>query len=215
MRLPFTHEQFLAAFAAYNTAWWPAALVLWLLSIVAIWRLYRHEAGASRLLSAVLALQWGWAGAVYHLAYFRPINPAAAAFGLLFLVQSFLILRSGVLRSRLTFAPSRSAPGRVGGVLLGYALLYPVVGLLTGLRYPALPSFGVPCPTTILTAGAMLLAPHNAIRHVALIPVGWAVVGGSAAFLLAVPGDLVLLLAGALLLFYILAPGPAAPTKSD
>lgn len=215
MRLPFTHEQFLAVFAAYNTAWWPAELVLWLLSIFAVWRLYRHAAGASALLSVVLALHWGWAGAVYHMAYFRPINPAAAAFGLLFLVESFLLLWKGVFRSRLTFAPSSSAWGRVGGVLFGYALLYPIVGILTGLRYPALPSFGVPCPTTILTAGALLHAPRISIRQVAPIPIAWSAIGGSAAFLLGIPGDFVLLLAGALVLLYILTPGPAASATRD
>lgn len=36
MRLPFDHDQFLDVFAAFNTAWWPATVALWLLTALVL-----------------------------------------------------------------------------------------------------------------------------------------------------------------------------------
>jgi len=84
------------------------------------------------------------------------------------------------------------------------------LGLLFGLSYPRAPSFGVPCPTTILTAGLLLLVSRQEARRLAVIPVTWAAIGGSASFSLGIRADLALALAGGILLFYVLAPsGPA------
>jgi hypothetical protein len=203
MRLPFSQAEFLAVFAVYNAAWWPVALLLWLITLASIVLVYRRWSGASTLFSGLLALQWAWSGAVYHLVFFRPINPAATAFGLLFLAEAAIFLRLGVWRHRLEFRPSRSIRSRLGVGLLAYAVIYPFVGLITGLRYPALPTFGVPCPTTILTAGALMLVPGPAARLPAIIPITWSAIGGSAAFLLGMRADLILPPAGLLVLLHI------------
>jgi hypothetical protein len=63
-----------------------------------------------------------------------------------------------------------------------------------------MPLFGVPCPTTLFTIGALLIARDAVPRTFAIIPLAWAIVGGSAAFLFGITTDLVLLLAGVLLL---------------
>jgi hypothetical protein len=62
MQLPFSDNQFLDVFGAYNRALWPAAILIWLLTAAAIATLYRRGPKASRLVSAVLVLHWGWAG---------------------------------------------------------------------------------------------------------------------------------------------------------
>jgi Family of unknown function (DUF6064) len=64
-----------------------------------------------------------------------------------------------------------------------------------------IPTFGLPCPTTIFTAGLLLLAaPHS--RTLAIVPIVWSVVGGSAAFLLGVSADYALPVAGAALAMF-------------
>jgi len=204
MQLPFSRAEFLDSFTGYNLAWWPAALLLWLLTLGALVMVYRRSSGAGAVFSAVLGLHWAWAGAAYHLEFFRQINPAATAFGLLFLAQAGLLFWLGVAHRRLEFVASRSPWGRVGRALMAYALLYPVLGILGGLRYPALPTFGVPCPTTILTAGALLTVPRRAARLPSVVPVVWSAIGGSAAFLLGMRADLMLPIAGGLVLLYIL-----------
>lgn len=62
---PFTHHQFFDVFGAYNRALWPAAILMWLLTAGAIVALYRRGPKASRLVAAVLAFHWGWAGIAY------------------------------------------------------------------------------------------------------------------------------------------------------
>lgn len=194
MKLPFSHDDFLAVFAAYNHRWWLAAVLLWLVTAVALWRLFHRSATAGRDLGVVLALLWGWSGAVYHLGYFRSINPAATLFGALFLVQASLLGWSAI-RGRLQFTRDASVWSRLGTALLAYGMLYPLIVLAAGMRLPAMPTFGVPCPTAILTAGALLLAPPRPHRLIAILTILWALVGGSAAFTLGVWPDLALVVA--------------------
>jgi len=59
-------------------------------------------------------------------------------------------------------------------------------------------TFGVPCPTTLLTLGLLLIAEPSSWA-LAAIPIAWALVGGSAALLLGVKADLMLFVAAALL----------------
>jgi len=214
MQLPFTHDQFLVLFGGYNRALWPALVLLWLATLNALVQLHRGSPKASRIVAALLALHWAWAGAVYHLGFFRRINPAAVAFGVLFLLETALLLWRGIIRRGLTFTSSSAIRSGLGFALVLYALIYPFLGILFGLEYPALPTFGVPCPTTILTAGLLLLAPRSEARILGGIPVLWAGIGGSAAFVLGIRADLVLLLAGVLLLAYMFAPARSRPVAS-
>jgi len=207
IQLPFSHDQFLNVFAEYNHRFWPVAGILWILTLVTLLRLWRVGANASRLVATLLAIQWAWVAVAYHLAFFRRINPAATAFAVLFLLQAAIFLWVGVVRHRLTFVLSRSAWTVFAVTLAVYAMAYPWLGLLTRLSYPYMPTFGVPCPTAILTAGLLLLLPSHQARLVSAIPVIWAAIGGTAAFLLGIPADLALLVAGALVLLRGLWPG--------
>ena len=74
-----------------------------------------------------------------------------------------------------------NAATAVGLLLITYALVvYPLIGRAIGHRYPAAPTCGVPCPTTIFTLGLFLLAAPALPRMLLIIPVAWAVVGLSA-----------------------------------
>ena len=104
----------------------------------------------------------------------------------------------GVARARLRFAFRSDARGWAGAGLIAYALVgYPLVSLALGHRYPETPTFGLPCPTTIFTIGLLLFAVPPMPRSVLVVPVLWAVVGSTAAFLLGVYQDLGLLVAAA------------------
>ncbi len=206
MQLPFGHDEFLDVFGDYNRALWPVVGLLWLTTLGALVGLYRGRPQASRVLAALLAFHWAWAGAVYHLVFFRRINPAALFFGLAFLAESALLFWRGVSRPSATFSPSSSSWSKVGLALVLYGMVYPALSLLFGLHFPRLPTFGVPCPTAILTAGLLLLVPRREARLLGGIPVLWAGVGGSAAFVLGIRADLVLPLAGFLLLVYMFTP---------
>ena len=89
---PNAREQFLDVFAAYNRMLWPAALLLWLATLIAVVLLLRRDPRAPRIVALLLAAHWAWSGAAYHLAFFRSVSPAATLFGALFVAQAALFL---------------------------------------------------------------------------------------------------------------------------
>ena len=81
------------------------------------------------------------------------------------------------------------------------AILYPLIGLATGHHYPETPMFGVtPCPVTIFTFGLLLFTVRPVPRWLLVIPFIWSLIGGSAAILLNVPQDWLLLASGCIAL---------------
>ena len=83
-----------------------------------------------------------------------------------------------------------------GVALMGYAVVYPVLGLLLGMAFPRMPLFGVPCPTTAFTLGILLwIRPLQPRLYV--IPVLWSIIAFTAALQLGVLQDIGLLLAAA------------------
>ncbi|MGH8482585.1 MAG: DUF6064 family protein [Nevskiaceae bacterium] len=202
--MPFTVEQFFEVFGQYNRTLWPVQLLLYAPAagaLAAIWR--RRESSSGRVVAASLAVLWLWMGAVYHLGFFRTINPAADLFAALSVAGAGLFFWHGVVRNRLNFAWPSGARGWAAVLVLAYALLlYPALGVLAGHSYWDSPTFGTPCPTTIFTFGVLLLAVRPCPRAVWVAPVVWALVGTFAAFSLGVPQDYGLLVAGGIAVAY-------------
>jgi len=196
MQLPFTDAEFFAVFSSYNEAVWPAQVVLYALALTAVFAAARGTRAASVTASAILAFLWAWMAIAYHWLHFRTVNPAAALFAAVFLLQAVLFLWQGVLRDRLALAPPRGWRGWLGGVLIVYALaVYPLLGAASGHPWRELPILGVPCPTTILTFGLLFWARPGLPRWLLVIPLLWAAVGSTAAFSFGVWQDLGLLVA--------------------
>jgi len=194
--MPFTRSQFFEVFARYNEATWPAQLILIALAIAAVVLAFHRSAAAGRLICAILAMLWMWMGVVYHAGFFAEVNPLARIFAILFVGQSFLFLRLATGRRSVRFSPRGNARSVMAAILIVFALPgYAVLSILAGHNYPGQPTFGLPCPTTIFTLGLLLLASSAIPRSVFAIPVAWAVVGSTGAFLLGVPEDLSLLMA--------------------
>lgn len=199
MSLLFTPEQFFAVFARYNQSVWPMQVVLNAFAILILALLFSGRAWASRQIAKLLAALWAWMAVVYHFGHFSSINPAAWAFGAVFLLGGFAFVWFGVVKDRLVFRPVAGARGIAGGALIVFALvLYPGLSYLMGHRYPWAPTFGLPCPTTIFTLGLLFFAVRPAPRWVFVVPLLWAAVGSVAAFQLGVLEDLALLAAGVL-----------------
>ncbi len=197
MDLPFTAQQFFAVFGQYNLAVWPMQIVLAALALAAIGALVLAWPWSGVAIAASLALLWAWLGIGYHLAWFTRINPLAWGFAALSLAGALVFAWHGLARRTLRFGAVRRPRAIVGIALLVYALLaYPVWSHLGGHRYPEMPTFGLPCPTTMFTFGmlAFLLPPYP--RGVLVVPILWSAVGTQAAFLLEVPQDLGLGFAG-------------------
>jgi Family of unknown function (DUF6064) len=211
--LPFTPEQFFGVFAEYNNALWPAVVGFWLASLGVLGATWRKPTSHSWALTYVLAALWAWNAVAYHVWFFTKINPAAWLFGAAFAFQAALFLWAGA-RLGIDYFSSDGVMGRVGASLVIYALAYPFLTMAFGHRYPAAPTFGVPCPTVILTIGLLLTARGGIPPLLAIVPVLWGFIGGSAAVLLNVPTDYVLLGAGLLLALAVMTsrrtPVPAS-----
>ena len=197
MQLPFSVEQFYDVFRAYNTALWPAQVFLLVLALAAVSLVPVRQPWSGMAISAILALLWVWLGLAYHIAFFAAINPAAYGFAALSLTGGLVFCWQGVVRRRLEFRWSPGARAYVGLSLIVFAtIVYPAWSVYAGHSYPAMPTFGLPCPTTIFTIGLMsfMVAPYP--RSPLVVPVMWCFVGGQAVFLLGVPPDSGLIAAG-------------------
>ena len=216
MRLPFDATQFFAVFARYNAAVWPAPIVLAVLALGAAVLAAPGRDRSSRVASGILALLWVWMGAVYHLGFFRSINPAATVFGALFLMQGIGFATVGALRGTFGFHFRADGAGWTGAALMAYALAgYPLLADALGHRYPMTPTFGLPCPTTIFTLGFLLWAEPAAPVWLLVVPLAWSAVGVSAALQLGVYEDLSLLAAGLVSAGVLLARGRTASVLAD
>jgi hypothetical protein len=192
--LPFTHNQFIEVFARYNENVWPAQLAAYLVALTMVAVIFLRSKTGGRWVAAGLALMWLWTGIAYHGMHFSAINKAAYLLGALFVIEGLLLARLA-LTDGFQFAAAGKAKAWLGWSLLVYAtIVYPLLGLWLGLRAVELPMFGItPCPLAIFTFGIFLLATPAPPRLLLVVPVIWALIGGSASFLLHVPQDAVLL----------------------
>jgi hypothetical protein len=89
----------------------------------------------------------------------------------------------------------------IAWALIAYSLVYPAINAAQHSTFLKIPTFGVPCPTTIFTAGLLMLATPRIWRF-SIIPIIWSGIGGSAAFLLGVRADYALPISGVALAVY-------------
>lgn len=197
MSLPFTQQQFFDVVVRYNEDVMPLQLALFLLGLSAFGAMVVRRRDSDRVISAILAGLWAWMAVVYHLLYFREINAAANLFGVAFLAAAAIFAWTGVAQGRLVFDCGSRARRIAGHALIAYALVaYPLLSAMLGREFPEMPTFGLPCPTTIFTIGMLAFVSAPFPRYVFAIPIAWALIGSQAAFLLGVYEDLGLLVAG-------------------
>jgi Family of unknown function (DUF6064) len=197
VELPFTAEQFYFIFREYNETVWPAQVLLLGLALAASVLLLVPRHWSSVWISIILAVLWGWMAIAYHIAFFSRINPAAYAFSALSLVGALVFLWQGVVRRRLKFTSVGGGRAMIGALFIIFALVaYPAWSAYAGHAYPSVPTFGLPCPTTMFTIGILAFAVSPYPRSPLVVPIVWCVIGTQAALLLGMQPDLVLIVAG-------------------
>jgi hypothetical protein len=195
--MPFTTEQFLLIFEKYNQAIFPMQFVLTLVGIVAVGLAVSRKPFANKTISGLVGFLWLWAGIIYHLIFFTEISPPAYIFGALFVFQGWLFLYEGVVKNSLSFRASQKFHGILGAIFITYALvIYPLIGYALGRTFPASPTFGTPCQTTIFTFGLLLWTDKKVPSSLLIVPVLWSIVGTSAALSFGIKEDFGLLIAG-------------------
>ena len=199
MKLPFTVEEFLAAFKNYNQSVYPVQIIFYLLGAIVIFLSIKKVANADTKINVVLSFFWLWMGFVYHLFYFAQINKAAYFFSGIFILQGLLFFYYGVLKNKLSYKFRFDKLGWFGALLITFALIiYPILGYAFGHSYPASPTFGLPCPTTIFTFGILTWFDKKIPLSILIVPFIWSIIGFFAALKLDVCEDTGLLVAGIL-----------------
>ena len=213
--MPFTETQFFDVFRQYNNGTWPMPLVItvfgiWLAGAIIVRRI------SARIVWWSLAALWAWMSLAYHLKFFATINPLAYAFAVIFLIEAaaFVVFARGTSTHGMPEVGGIRA--RVSDLSFVYALvLYPLIGLALGQRYPGLPSFGLPCPTTIFTIGVLIRLDHQAPSILYLIPLIWSAIALTAASTFHVGQDYLLLPFAGLGLALRLWPVKATRTRKS
>ena len=151
---PFTQEQFLNVFSQYNNTVFPLQIFFVILGIAALGLAIKKSQLSDRIIFLILSFFWFWIGIVYHIIFFSSINPLAYVFGVLFTVEAVFLLYFGVIKKQVEFRLAQNVYAIIGLLLIIYSLIiYPLIGTYLGHGYPRLPTFGLPCPTTIFTFG--------------------------------------------------------------
>jgi len=208
MFLPFSADQFFEGFRSYNESVWPAQFVMTALAIAAVSLLRVNRRSAARGIAAILGVLWLWAGVVYHGLHFSKINSAAVMFGAFSVIAGLAFLWCGTVKGVMLFGAKLSRRTFAGTFLIVYALLgYPALSLWAGHGYPAMPTFGTPCPTTLFTLGMLCFLARPYPRLPLVVPILWTIVGSQAAFFLGVVQDLALIPAGVLGVLLIFRAG--------
>jgi hypothetical protein len=197
MLLPFSKAEFFDAFASYNLAVWPAQWALSALGLAIVGGALSGRGFGARFAYWSLGALWIWMAAAYHIAHFAAINPAARVFAALYIAAGALFIWRGSRSKAPLFRCRRDVRGVVGFGAAAFGLLvYPLLNPLFGHHYPAAPGFGLPCPTTIFTLGVLSWAEPAPERKILAVPILWAFIGSTAAILLGVAQDYVLLATG-------------------
>jgi hypothetical protein len=197
MTFPFTQEQFLTIFARYNLTIFPLQIIFIIIGIAALWFTIKKSQISDRIILLILIFFWFWMGIVYHILFFSSINPLAFVFGVLFVIEAGLLIYFGVIKKLVGFSLTQDRYTLIGLVFIVYALvIYPIIGTVAGHGYPRLPTFGLPCPTTIFTFGLFLMADKKFPLPLLVIPLLWSMIGFFAALSLGITEDYMLLVAG-------------------
>lgn len=190
---PFSRDDFFGVFVRYNESMWPLPLLL-VAAGLAFAVLASSAPRRSRRLMATLAALWAYAAIAYHLAFLTSLTSAALLFAALFLAEAALIAWHGLHTRRLHLAVPLDRTSRlVGAALIAYALVgYPAVAALAGQHYPAMPTFGLPCPTAIFTLGVLTWCVRPVPWSVLVVPLLWTIVAMSAAIAFGIVEDFAL-----------------------
>ena len=193
--LPFTSDVLFSSFETYNRALWPLPILAVAVALAMILLTLRPIRGGDRAIGALVALAWLWIGVGYHFLHFAAIDFAAPVYGAFFVLQGLLFGWSALIH-RLAF--------RFGADLFGWAGL--ALTIAAALAWPLADSLGhgwqsarvaglAPGPTAAFTLG-LLLTAGRAPLHLAIVPILWTLVAGATAWVLTIPQDLALPVAG-------------------
>ena len=204
METPFTIEQFFGVFERYNSSIFPIQWIIIVLGIVAVFLIHSRKNIKHNLIAGFLGFLWLWTGIVYHLSFFTSINKAAYVFGGIFIIQGVFFIVE-LFRKKLEFSFTGRVREYLGYFFILFGLIiYPIISYLLEVSFVKTISLGLPCPTTILTFGFLMITTNKLSKYLLIIPTIWAVIGTGAAVNFGVYQDYVMLIAAVVADIYLI-----------
>lgn len=195
MTLPYSVEVFFTLMAQYNGANFPAGPLGVVLALALLLLVVQPHllpiAGRDRMIAVLLSAAWIWVGMLHQLDMMATLNFMAPYYGFAWIVGGLLIGLSGTVFGHVRFGFPQQLRGWVGAALALFgAFGYPLIVLLLGYGWAALPLVGTaPDPTAIFTVGMLLMVRDRTPLHLLLIPLAWGGVAAASAYLLRFPLD--------------------------
>jgi hypothetical protein len=205
MDIPFTTEQFFEIIEKYNLAVFPAQLIVILLGIISVILLHSSSELRNMFIGGFLGFLWIWIGIAYHLIYFTEINKAAYLFGGLFVLQGISFLAETFIRKKLEFEFNGRVIDYMGYFLIFFSIaIYPMLIYFLENSIETTITLGLPCPSTILTFGFLILTKPKVSKYLIIIPALWTIVGTSAAFNFGVYPDYLMAISALVAILYLI-----------
>lgn len=201
--IPFTADVFFQLIAQYNAALWPIAGLLSALALIGLALSVWTRKGSDRFIAAVLGIAWLWTGIVFHLSYFGKLNFVAPVFAWFFVVQGVLFLWCGLWRGGLQFRLRADVYGWTGlAIAVTAVAVVPLLALQMGYDWASVRLFATaPAPLALFTLAMLLLREPRVGFGLLTIPLAWSLWTGVTAWELMITEDLLLPIAGVLVLF--------------
>jgi len=175
-------DQLFNVIETYNLDVWPAQIVFYVLAILSLFILLRTKKSlgepSNKIICLILAFYWLWVGIVFDAIYSSSINPLSLATGVICIIEAILIIYYGVYKNSLRFIFNTDTYSMIGVFFIVFALVvYPVVGIFSGLNFPRAPILSAPCPTTIFTFGLFMMLNKQFPKIILAIPLFFAILG--------------------------------------
>lgn len=196
--LPYTADVLFASFEQYNQGLWPLPGLAWLLGLAAVGLAFRPVPQQDRAIAALLACGWLWTGYGYHYLHFGTLNFAAPVYAVLFVLEGLFLVWTGVVRCGLRVRFHPDLFGWAGlTVTIAALVLLPVADWLSASTWSGVRVVGLaPAPTALFTLGLLLLCEPRPPVYLAIIPLLWTLIAGASAWVLTIPQDQALAVAG-------------------
>ncbi|MFY0989499.1 DUF6064 family protein [Halomonas sp. C05BenzN] len=208
--LMFSLRTYERLFVLHNQALWPLQALALMLGGAMLFALLRPRPWSSRLITALLAVGWGFVAWAFLWQRYVPINWAIRYLVPLFVLQALLLIALGAWKGGLDLPTRWGVRRALGVVLFVHALaLHPLMALATGRGLLGAEVIGLtPDPLAIASLGvAALVQPARYGWILLVIPLLWCLVSSATLQLLAAPGAWLPMLAAGLALLARRWPG--------
>jgi hypothetical protein len=212
--LLFSRETYLRLFELYHRDVWPAHILAAAFGVAMLPAILRGRLPRIQAVLVVLAAMWAWIAYAFHAQRYAQINWAAENFGWLFAAQAGLMILAAIW-------PGPLRPGALwarwtGAALFVFALVVlPLAGLVVDRQWYEVEFFALtPNATAIATLGVMVAFAGAWRWLLALIPLGWCVVGGGTLLAMESPEAYLVWAAAGLTALATIASGFTAPERA-